>query len=139
MFCFQTVFTKILLLSENHQRLTCLIGVPLETDMPHRRPTSPIEDRHAPPETDMPVETHQRPTGLQSPIRIQTHLFENTHFIHFLLILYMNKERTLIRHVGLRLVSDESPMGHKSGMQVSDGACRSLMKHVSKSPKGLQQ
>ena len=37
-------FTKILLLSETHQRPTCLIGDQLETDMPDRRPN---RDQHA--------------------------------------------------------------------------------------------
>ena len=44
-------FTKLLLLSETHRRLTCFIDAPSETDMPHLRPI----------ETNMP---HRRPTCL---------------------------------------------------------------------------
>ena len=41
--------------------------------------------------------------------------------------LIRNVCRSLIRHVGLRWVSDLSPMGLRSGMSVSDRACRSLI------------
>ena len=42
----------------------------LEMDMPHRRPTFLIGDRHTPNKTDMPEEIHRRPTCLRSPIGI---------------------------------------------------------------------
>ena len=106
-----------------------------ETDMPHRTPTCPFRDRHA------PSEPHWRPTCLQSPIGVLTHIYLNILiFINFLLILllYWNNVRTPIRHFGPWWVFDQasrSPMcpwlgmyvGLWPDMSVSDGTCRFQM------------
>ena len=127
-------FTKILLLSETYLRP---IG---DIDMPHRRQTYPIGNQHAPSETDMPVETYRRPTCLRS----STFKYTYFDILFCLFILeqckYSNQacispmclrlgmsasdvcpikhvelsDWSLIRHVGLRWVSDQSclsPMG----------------------------
>ena len=52
-------FTNILWSSETYRRTTSLIGDPLKTNMPYRRPTCLIRDRLTSSETDMP---HRRPT-----------------------------------------------------------------------------
>ena len=85
-------FTKALLLSETHRRLTCLIWDPSktstcfigdwhvtsETNMPDQRL---IGDWHVTLMTDMPVKTHRRPTCLRKSNRnFNTCLFKYSYF-----------------------------------------------------------
>ena len=90
------------------------IGDPLETDMPDQRP---IGDQHASSETHM---LDQVPIGYQ-------HALAETHWRPACLIIDPQEIHILPR-VGLRSgisVSDEacrSPMGLRSGMSVSDGS-----------------
>ena len=95
--------------SETYRRLTWLIrdpsetdmcscrpAGPSETDMPHRILTCSIRDRHAPSETDMPVESHRR------SLWIVDHACQSA-----------------MEHVTFRWVMLSSPMGLRSGMSVS--------------------
>ena len=124
-------------ISETHQRPTCLIEDPSETDMPDRRPIS---------ETDMP---HQRPTCLIGDLHAsletdmphrRRHAYSKTHQRPICLIedLYASSEthKKYISYPGS--VSDQacrSPMCLRSGMSTSDETCRSPngspIRHVS--------
>ena len=102
------------------RRPTCLIGDPSKTS------TCFTGHRHA------WSETHRRPT---CPI-LFAYIYWN--YVRTLSGRSVSNVspirhvcRSLIRHVGLLWVSDESPMGFRSGMPVSDGACQSQMGHVS--------
>ena len=64
--------------------------------MPDRRP---IRVRHAPSETEMPVETHWRPTYMRSPIGIQTRIYLNILIIIIIIIYFLLIH---IIHVGIR-------------------------------------
>ena len=111
-----------------------------ETKMPDHRPIGhqhDCEDRHASLETNMLVENHWRPTCLQSPIVIQTHLFKFTFNKYFLLII-LELCKDSIRQVGLWWTYNyafRSPMclrlcmyvGLCSGMSVYDQTCQSQM------------
>ena len=91
--------------SETYRRLTRLIG---DLDMLYRRLTCPIgydipdwrpiEDRHAPSETDMPAESNRN---------FKTFKYSNF-YIFLLIYIYWN---TILGHVGFRWVSDEAFRG----------------------------
>ena len=128
-------------------------GDPLETNMPHRRPTCLIGDQHA------SLETHQRPTCLirdltethmpgWRPIRDQ-HAFLETDMTHrrpMTCLIGDPWEIHILPKVGLRwciLVSDEacwSPMGLQWGKLVSDQACHLqwVSNEACRSPMGLR-
>ena len=110
-------FTKILLLSKTYLRpsgdLTCLIGDPSDTEMPHWRLRCLIGDWDASLETEIP---HRRPKCLigdsldmldeacRSPMGLRSGILVSNQLCW-----------SSIRHVGLQLgflVSDGSPIRH---------------------------
>ena len=150
-------FMKILLLSETyrrpigdlletHRRLACLIGDPVKTNMPARRP---IVDWHASSETHRrpicvfkrpicligdPSETHRRPTYLMEtnmsqhrPIGDQ-HASSETHRRPTCLI--GDPSKTNMPHqiyIGDRQALSET---HKKYISCSNQACQSPLRHV---------
>ena len=98
-----------------YRRPTYLIGNgdPLGTDIPHQRLTCPIRDQYAPCikdrsaqlGTNMHVDTHRRPTCLQSPIGILTHIYINIlSFRWGMSVSYGSPNKHVV-------VSDGSPIG----------------------------
>ena len=107
-----------------HRRPTCPIGdrhAPSETDMPHRRPICPIGDRYAcgdPWETNMPAKSDKN---------VNTYLVKYINFFFtfcLLICIYWKNVRTPIRHACWSLIRN---VGLRSNMPVSDG---SLISHV---------
>ena len=114
-------------ISETHQRPTCMI----RARHAWRRPTCLIGDRNAWWETQMP---DGRPIGDTTCLIGDWHAWSKTHW-------HAWSSRSVsdgspIRHVGLQWVSYQafgSPVRHvglRSGMSVSDQACRFLIRHV---------
>ena len=92
---------------ETDMRPTCLLGDRHATDMPPRRPTCLIGDPH------LPDLTHRRPTCLIKHVQWVSNQTCRYPMRHVGLLSDMS--RSPIRHVGYRLVSDQtrcrSPMG----------------------------
>ena len=111
------------------QRPTCLSGDQHSWSQTHQSPTCLIGDPYA------LLETHWRPTCLiGDPKYISCPGSVSYQACRSPMGYWSGRlDGSLMRHVGLRWVSDEacrSLMGLRWGMSVSDEACRSPMRHV---------